>query len=162
MAADHPPLVPDVAHEGATWSGGVLDDVDAEDATFVDCAFTGVVVAGGRWERSAWRSCELAGVRFAGARLARSRWLDVRLANGEPRRVRAIGFVMDRRAAGYAGELDRRTLLDTVCGARGRNGTCADYVISTVQSLAEHRIHDRHLARLAEEVGVEIAFPRQA
>lgn len=88
------------------------------------------------------------------------RWLDVRLDPDEPGRVRAIGFVMDRRAAGYAGELDRRTLLDTVCGARGRNGSCADYLLSTVQSLAEHRIHDRHLARLAEEVGIEIALPR--
>ena len=66
MAADQPVITPDVAHEGVTWSGGVLDDADAEDATFVDCAFTGLTVAGGRWERSAWRSCELAGVRFAG------------------------------------------------------------------------------------------------
>jgi uncharacterized protein YjbI with pentapeptide repeats len=105
MPADQPVITPDVAHEGVTWSGGVLDDVDAEDATFVDCAFTGLTVAGGRWERSAWRSSELAGVRFAGVRLARSRWLDVRLQGcalsgseligAHLRKVRFSGGVLD-------------------------------------------------------------------
>ena len=87
------------------------------------------------------------------------RWLDVRIDNGHEGRVRAIGFVMNRAAAGYAGELDRNTLLDTVCSARGRNGSCAEYLIATVKSLAEYKIHDRHLVRLAEEVGVKIALP---
>jgi uncharacterized protein YjbI with pentapeptide repeats len=105
VAADQPLISPDVAHEGVTWSGGVLDEVDAEDAAFVDCAFTGLTVAGGRWERSAWRSCELAGVRFAGVRLARSRWLDVRLdgcalsgselLGAQLRKVRFSGGVLD-------------------------------------------------------------------
>ena len=95
------------------------------------------------------------------------RWLDVRVegvrvdgANID--RVRAISFVMNRAAAGYAGELDRNTLLDTVCSAQGQNGSCADYLITTVVSLAEYRIYDRHLARLAEEVGIKIAAPDTA
>ncbi len=91
------------------------------------------------------------------------RWLEVRLgAEGSNRqigRVRAIGFVMNRTAEGYAGELDRTLLLDTVCSASGQNGTCAEYVLATVQSLAEYNIHDRHLAKLAEEVGVKITLP---
>lgn len=87
------------------------------------------------------------------------RWLEVRLPGGNAERIRAIAFIMDRSAPGYAGELDRSTMLDTVCTASGRNGSCADYVLSTVQSLAEHQIHDRHLARLAEEVGAKIALP---
>ncbi len=89
------------------------------------------------------------------------RWLDVRVEHQGERRVRAIGFIMNRQAAGYAGELDRNTLLDTVCSARGRNGSCADYVLSTVQSLAEYDIHDRHLAQLAREVGVKITTPAE-
>ena len=91
------------------------------------------------------------------------RWLEVRLgsdgAERRIRRVKAIGFVMNRTAEGYAGEVDRSLLLDTVCSASGRNGTCAEYVLSTVQSLAEYDIHDRHLAKLAEEVGVKITLP---
>ena len=87
------------------------------------------------------------------------RWLDVRVQGADHDRVQAIGFIMNRRAAGYAGELDRTTLLDTICSARGSNGSCADYVLSTVQSLAEYDIHDRHLAELALEVGVKITSP---
>lgn len=91
------------------------------------------------------------------------RWLEVRLGSDRAerpiRRVKAIGFVMNRSAEGYAGELDRSLLLETVCSASGRNGTCAEYVLSTVQSLAAHGIHDRHLATLAEEVGVKITLP---
>ncbi len=87
------------------------------------------------------------------------RWLEVRLGADGSERVRAISFVMNRTAEGYAGELDRSLLLETVCNASGRNGTCAEYVLSTVQSLAEYDIHDRHLAKLAEEVGVKITLP---
>lgn len=91
------------------------------------------------------------------------RWLEVRLASerdGRPvQRVKAIGFVMNRSAEGYAGELDRSLLLETVCNASGRNGTCAEYVLATVQSLAAYGIYDRHLAALAEEVGVKTTPP---
>lgn len=87
------------------------------------------------------------------------RWLSVRVP-GFDERVTAIGFVMNRTAPGYAGELDRSTMLDVVCSASGSNGSCADYVLFTVQSLAEFAIYDRHLAKLAEEVGAKIALPR--
>ena len=87
------------------------------------------------------------------------RWLSARVP-GVDGRIAAIGFVMNRTAPGYAGELDRTTLLDVVCSASGSNGSCADYVLFTVQSLAEFQIHDRHLARLAEEVGAKITLPR--
>lgn len=87
------------------------------------------------------------------------RWLSVRVA-GSDERIVAIGFVMNRTAPGYAGELDRTTMLDVVCSASGSNGSCADYVLFTVQSLAEFAIYDRHLAKLAEEVGAKIALPR--
>ena len=87
------------------------------------------------------------------------RWLDVRLDAAQGERVRALGFIMNREAAGYAGELDRHVLLDTVCTARGRYGTCAEYLLSTVESLAAYGIHDRHLTQLAAEVGGKLATP---
>ena len=96
---------------------------------------------------------------FTGSYLPR--WLDVRPSADAHDRIRAIAFVMDRRAPGYAGELDRTTLLETVCTASGQNGSCADYLLSTVESLAAHQIHDRHLAKLAAEVGVRITPPRK-
>lgn len=83
----------------------------------------------------------------------RPHWLEVRVDGEDDARVKAIGFVMNRTAVGYAGELSRDVVLDTVCSARGQNGSCAEYVLSTVESLAEHDIHDRHLAQLAREVG---------
>ena len=78
------------------------------------------------------------------------RWLPVRLETGM--RVAAIGFVMDRADPGYAGELDDATLLETVRTASGCNGSCADYVKSTVESLAAYRIHDRHLNALVQRL----------
>ena len=87
------------------------------------------------------------------------RWLEVRMEGDEAERVRAIGFVMNRAAPDYAGTLDRATMLDTVCTASGGRGSCAEYLLSTVRSLAEHRIHDRHLAQLAVEVGAKITLP---
>jgi len=85
------------------------------------------------------------------------RWLDVRIDGTHGERVRAIGFIMNRAHVAYAGEVDRCTLLDTVCTARGRYGTCAEYLLSTVESLAEYGIHDRHLSALAAEVGEQLA-----
>jgi cation transport protein ChaC len=81
------------------------------------------------------------------------RWLKVRTHQpGVPQHLRALGFVMDRQASGYAGELDRATLLATVRRARGERGSSADYLLTTVRCLAEYGIHDPHLAELAEEV----------
>lgn len=91
------------------------------------------------------------------------RWLEVRLGSDRDERsvsrVRAIGFVMNRSAVGYAGEIDRGLLLETVCTASGRNGTCAEYVLSTVRSLAAYGIYDRRLAALAAEIGMKTAAP---
>ena len=89
------------------------------------------------------------------------RWLGVRV-HGVDEPITAIGFVMNRSAPGYAGGLDRSTLLDVVCSAHGRNGSCADYLLSTVRSLAEFSIDDRDLTRLAAEVTVRIAAATQA
>ena len=85
------------------------------------------------------------------------RWLKVRTHQaGVPGAFRAIGFVMNRNAAGYAGELDRTTLLQTLRTARGERGSSAEYLLTTVRCLAEYGIHDHHLAQLAEEVTLTV------
>jgi cation transport protein ChaC len=81
------------------------------------------------------------------------RWLEVRTTGSNaPKRLQAIGFTMDRNAAHYAGELDRETLLGTLCRARGERGSSAEYLLSTVDCLEQHGISDRHLEALALEV----------
>jgi uncharacterized protein YjbI with pentapeptide repeats len=74
-----PPVLPGSTYEGAVWGGGVLEDVDAEDSTFLDCTLDGLTVTGGGWERTSWRGGALTGVRVVGGRFARSRWRDVRV-----------------------------------------------------------------------------------
>jgi glutathione-specific gamma-glutamylcyclotransferase len=81
------------------------------------------------------------------------RWLDVRTpGSNAPKRIRGIGFVMDRSAAHYAGELDRDTLVNTLCTARGQRGSSAEYLLATVECLEQHGISDRHLEGLAADV----------
>jgi cation transport protein ChaC len=81
------------------------------------------------------------------------RWLDVRTPGANaPKHFRAIGFVMDRSNAHYAGELDRDTLVNTLCTARGQRGSSADYLLATVACLEQHGISDRHLEGLAADV----------
>ncbi len=89
------------------------------------------------------------------------RWLRVHVrsaAVAEP--ITAIAFVMDRNASGYAGELDRETLLTTLRTARGERGSSADYLLSTVKCLQDYGIRDRHLFELAKEVGFVLFDPR--
>ena len=88
------------------------------------------------------------------------RWLDVRTqSQGVQARFPAIGFVMNRHASGYAGELERSTLLETLRTARGQRGSSAEYLLSTVKCLSEYGIHDRHLAHLAEEISIVATGP---
>ncbi|MGA2548919.1 MAG: gamma-glutamylcyclotransferase [Burkholderiaceae bacterium] len=90
------------------------------------------------------------------------RWLDVRATTeGVQQRFRALSFVMNRHAPEYAGELDRTTLIETLRTARGRRGTSAEYLLATVRTLTEYGIHDRHLAELADEVGLTLFDPRK-
>jgi glutathione-specific gamma-glutamylcyclotransferase len=85
------------------------------------------------------------------------RWVDVHVTRqGRRERVAALAFAMDRRATGYAGELDRTSLLDILRTARGSRGSSAEYLLSTVQCLKDHGISDQHLAKLADEVGIAL------
>jgi cation transport protein ChaC len=88
------------------------------------------------------------------------RWLETRATGeGVAKRFKALSFVMNREVTNYAGELDRTTLLETLRTARGRRGTSAEYLLSTVKTLSEYGINDRHLAELAEEVGLALFDP---
>src|SRR5574340_505754 len=67
-------------------------------------------------------------------------------AGGE--RLRALAFVIDRSASGYAGRLAEREILDALRRAHGLYGGGAEYLVRTVEGLLQHGIHDRRLLRL--------------
>lgn len=77
------------------------------------------------------------------------RWVGVDI---EGRRTRAIAFVVNRAAPGYAGRLTDEQIVAAALRARGHYGSCADYLLDTAASLAGHGIADRHLDRLARLV----------
>jgi cation transport protein ChaC len=88
------------------------------------------------------------------------RWVDVRAnRHGHITRLKAISFIMDRQAKGYAGELSHDALVNIVRKAKGERGTCAEYVLATVKCLDEHGIHDRHLTALANDIGLSLFDP---
>ncbi|MWK54439.1 gamma-glutamylcyclotransferase [Pseudomonas otitidis] len=71
------------------------------------------------------------------------RWLDCRLEDG--RRVQALGFVLRRNFACYAGALPDHVLTHVFARACGHYGTTRDYVEQTVNSLRAHAMPDRRL-----------------
>jgi cation transport protein ChaC len=64
--------------------------------------------------------------------------------------VRAVAYVVDRRHEQYAGVLPRDELLRLVRDSRGRSGTNADYVVSTVRHMRAAGIRDATLEWLAD------------
>lgn len=77
------------------------------------------------------------------------RWLTCTTPEGN---VRALAFVMDRRAPSYISALPRAELLAIVRRASGKFGPCTDYVVQTDAALRDAGIHDRQLASIAREL----------
>ncbi len=64
---------------------------------------------------------------------------------GDRRQVRAVGYVVDRDHAQYAGVLDIRDAAEIVRGAVGQSGPNPAYVLNTVAHLREMGIRDHWL-----------------
>lgn len=77
------------------------------------------------------------------------RWTRVRTEAGD---VRAIAFTINRQAARYAGRLTAAEAAAVIARATGRLGSCAQYLLSTVEHLDQLGIPDRHLQSLREQV----------
>jgi len=77
------------------------------------------------------------------------RWVPVRTAQGP---VRAITFVINHAHERYARLLPEDRVAEVIASARGYLGPCADYLVNTVDHLAELGIHDRPLERLRARV----------
>jgi cation transport protein ChaC len=77
------------------------------------------------------------------------RWLEVTTDTG---RLWALAFVVDRRAAGYAGRLADEAVVETLRTARGLAGRGSDYLRRTAEALRAHGIRDAYLERLAGQL----------
>ena len=82
------------------------------------------------------------------------RWFDVRTAGGT---VRAIAFVMNRAHERYTGRLDEAEVADRLARACGHVGSCAEYLLETVNHLEELGIRDHRLWRLQRLVAARLA-----
>ena len=81
------------------------------------------------------------------------RWITVETEQGT---VRAIAFVMNRRAGAYVGRLKPEEIANTLASACGHWGSGAEYLHNTVAHLEERGIRDRNLWRLQALVAEQI------
>lgn len=82
-----------------------------------------------------------------------ARWVMVQTEAGA---LPALAPVIDRRAVNYAGRVDLETTADFLAGAAGHWGSCAEYLMNTVQHLRAAGLHDAYLWRLQEMVAARI------
>ncbi len=66
--------------------------------------------------------------------------------------IRALTFVVDRKAGRYVSGLSEREIAQVLALAVGHRGSMTEYLFNTVQHLEQMGIHDRHLWRLQEMV----------
>ena len=77
------------------------------------------------------------------------RW--VRVRNGT-QQLPAITFVINRQHRAYAGKISFETTINSIATASGELGSCADYLIQTVNGLTEVGIKDKQLLKLVQQV----------
>lgn len=76
-------------------------------------------------------------------------WLTVE-TESEP--VTALAFIVDSRHSQYAGHLTGEAQVSLIRSARGELGSCREYLVSTVDALADAGIEDTHLTGLLARV----------
>ena len=76
-------------------------------------------------------------------------WLTVETECGP---VTALVFIVDSRHSQYAGHLTGEAQVSLIRSARGELGSCREYLVSTVDALADAGIEDTHLTGLLARV----------
>ncbi len=66
--------------------------------------------------------------------------------------LEAIAFVINRLHPNYAHNLSLDTTVNSIATASGQLGSCADYLIQTVNALMMAGIKDKHLLLLRDQV----------
>jgi glutathione-specific gamma-glutamylcyclotransferase len=89
-----------------------------------------------------WRREMLAGVYVA-------RWVRV---FDDTQEFKAIAFVANRQHPRYAHQIPLTTTINSIATASGKLGSCADYLMNTVDGLIAEGIKDRKLLLLRKQV----------
>ena len=84
----------------------------------------------------------------------RARWLAARTEAGP---VRAIGFVVDRSSAHYAGRVPTERLVAAMATASGKLGSSFDYLRALTDELDTMGIRDRALGELRARIEARLA-----
>lgn len=84
------------------------------------------------------------------------RWLPFR-SRGQL--LEALTFVVNREASGYAGAVSDAEMCEALCHARGRYGSCAEYVRRTVDALRAYGLRDRRLENLCADLSQRGLLP---
>ncbi|GAA0734712.1 pentapeptide repeat-containing protein [Dactylosporangium roseum] len=90
------PLEPDGNYTEVHLSDVELEDVHAGHATFIESAFTGVVLGGGSLERSRFSDVWISRNRWVGLRCAEAEWLDVTVLDSSLAGIEAYGSRLRR------------------------------------------------------------------
>jgi glutathione-specific gamma-glutamylcyclotransferase len=77
------------------------------------------------------------------------RW--VRVFDGT-QTLEAIAFVINRRHRAYAGNISLETTVNSIATASGQLGSCADYLMQTVNGLMAVGIKDKHLLWVRDRI----------
>jgi glutathione-specific gamma-glutamylcyclotransferase len=79
------------------------------------------------------------------------RWVRVRGLGGVEE-VEAIAFVINRHHRAYTGKLPPAVIVEHIATASGMLGSCADYLMQTIEGLTAAGIRDQYLTRLRDRV----------
>jgi cation transport protein ChaC len=79
--------------------------------------------------------------------------MPVEITEGDNREVQALTYIVERAHPSYAGQLPIRVQARLIRGAQGLSGVNLDYLISTLQHLAELGIRERELERILTVIG---------
>lgn len=77
------------------------------------------------------------------------RWM--RVFDGT-QKLDAIAFIINRRHRAYAGNISLETTVNSIATATGELGSCADYLMQTVNGLMTADLQDKQLLRLHKRV----------
>jgi cation transport protein ChaC len=70
--------------------------------------------------------------------------------------LEAIGFLVYRHHARYAGRLSEERIVSAIAEATGPLGDCATYLFNTVAHLEELGVRDQRLTRLRDRVAAQM------
>jgi glutathione-specific gamma-glutamylcyclotransferase len=68
----------------------------------------------------------------------------------------AITFVINRQHRAYTGKISKETMINSIATASGELGSCADYLMQTVNGLMKVGIKDQQLLWLSKQVSARL------